>query len=375
MILPGGTIGILGGGQLGRMIASAARQLGYSVVVLAPEADSPAFGLADRALHASYEDTDAARQMAEACDVLTYEFENIPEATVRAVEERVPTRPNAFLLGVTQDRIREHAFLHSLGIGTAPGLPVSTRADLDIAVLRHGFPSRLKSARGGYDGGGQQRLRGAADVASAVLGDRTWLFERDVPFRTEISVIVCRGVSGELRTFPVFENQHADGILRITRTPARVPQWAAERAEAIARTIAEAAGLVGTLTVECFVTEDDVLVNELAPRVHNSGHLTVEACVTSQFAQHVRAICGLPLGDVSLRAPAAMVNLLGVTDRRRVRLHGADVALAMPDVHVHVYGKTSVRPRRKMGHVTALAPTLEEAVARAESAAAALRFE
>ena len=376
MIRPGGTIGILGGGQLGRMIAAAARQLGYGVIVLAPEQDSPAFGLADRVLHASYEDTDAARHMADACDVLTYEFENVPESTVRAVEGRVLTRPDAFLLGMTQDRVREHAFLHALGVGTAPGQAVTTRAELDTAVARFGFPSRLKSARGGYDGGGQHRLRGAEDVEAAPLADdRTWLFERDVAFTAEISVIVCRGASGDVRCFPVFENVHADGILRVTRAPARVPAWAAARAVEIARTIAEAANLVGTLTVECFVTHDDVLVNELAPRVHNSGHLTVEACVTSQFAQHVRAICGLPLGDVSLRAPAAMVNLLGALDRRKVRLHGVDTALAMPDVHLHVYGKTSVRPRRKMGHVTALAPTLEEAVTRAEAAARALSFE
>jgi 5-(carboxyamino)imidazole ribonucleotide synthase len=259
-------------------------------------------------------------------------------------------------------------------VGTAPGCPVRTREDLAAAVARFGFPSRLKSARGGYDGGGQVRLRGPADVAAVDLADRDWLFERDVAFVAEVSVIVARGPSGETRTFPVFENQHADGILRVTRAPASVPAWAAARAEAIARTLAEAANLVGTLTVECFVTENDVLVNELAPRVHNSGHLTVEACGVSQFEQHVRAICGLPLGDTALRSPAAMVNLLGTSDRRRVRLLGADAALAVPEVHLHLYGKTSVRARRKMGHVTALAATVADAVARAEAAVAGLDF-
>lgn len=373
-ILPGGTIGIFGGGQLGRMIAMSARQLGYGVVVLAPEQDAPAFGVADRVLHASFEDTDAARQLADSCDVVTYEFENVTEATVRAIEGRVPVRPDAMLLGVTQDRVKEHAFLHRSGIGTAPGCPVRTREELDAAVARFGFPSRLKSARGGYDGGGQHRLRGPDDVAAAPLDGREFLFERDVPFVAEISVVVARGVDGVAKTFPVFENRHADGILHTTRCPTAVSPALAARAEEIARTLAEAANLVGTLTVECFVTADDVLVNELAPRVHNSGHLTIEACVTSQFEQHVRAICGLPLGDVSLRCPAAMVNLLGTADRRKARLAGADAALATPDVHLHLYGKTSVRTRRKMGHVTALAPTVEEAVARAERAVAGLSF-
>jgi 5-(carboxyamino)imidazole ribonucleotide synthase len=376
MIAPGGTIGIFGGGQLGRMIAMSARQLGYGVVVLAPEADAPAAGLADRVLRASFEDTDAARALADACDVVTYEFENVPEATARGIEGRVPVRPDATLLGITQDRVREHAFLAQNGVGTAPGCPVRTEADLDGAVARFGFPSRLKSARGGYDGGGQHRLRAPADVdaARARLDGRHWLFERDVPFVAEVSVIVARGVNGDIRTFPVFENSHADGILRRTRAPAAVDPRLAARATGIARDLAAAVGLVGTLTVECFVTADDVLVNELAPRVHNSGHLTIEACAVSQFEQHVRAICGLPLGDPALRAPAAMVNLLGAEDRRRVRLTGADAALAIPDVHLHLYGKTAVRARRKMGHVTALGATVGEAVERAERACGLLGF-
>jgi 5-(carboxyamino)imidazole ribonucleotide synthase len=375
MIRPGGTIGILGGGQLGRMIAQSARQMGYGVVVLAPEVDAPAFGLADRVLQATYEDTDALARMAATCDVLTYEFENVPEEAAAAVEGRVPVRPDARLLGITQDRVREHAFVHAAGIGTAPGCPVTTRAELEAAVARFGFPSRLKSARGGYDGGGQHRLRTPADVAAAPIDGRPWLFERDVAFDREVSVVVARGPDGTARTFPVFENEHQDGILRVTRVPARVSTTVARRAEAVALALADAANLVGTLTVECFVVGDDVLVNELAPRVHNSGHLTIEACVTSQFEQHVRAICGLPLGDVRLRSPAAMVNLLGTGEGRKVRLAGADSALAVPDVHLHLYGKTSVRRRRKMGHVTALASDTNTAVARAEAAVAALTFE
>lgn len=377
MIAPGGTIGILGGGQLGRMVAIAARQLGYGVVVLDPSSDAPAVGVADRAVHASFEDTDAARLLAAACDVVTYEFENVSEGTARAIEQRVAVRPDARLLGITQDRVAEHAFLHQAGIGTAPGRPVRTRAELDAAVGALGYPCRLKAAHGGYDGGGQWRIVDAAALAalSAPIDGRPYLLEAEVPFDREVSVVVARSEGGEIRTFPVFENVHAAGILRRTTCPANVTDAVRAKAEGVARTLAEAANLVGTLTVEMFVVGDDVLVNELAPRVHNSGHLTIEACDVSQFEQHVRAICGLPLLTPTLRAPACMVNLLGTEDRRRARLAGADVALAIPEVHLHVYGKVSSRARRKMGHVTALGTTLQEAVERAERAAAALRFE
>ncbi len=381
IVAPGGTIGILGGGQLGRMLAMSARQLGYGVLVLDPDAGAPAAGVADRLFHASYEDTDAARLLAAACDVVTYEFENVPESTVLGIGglpggRRTPVRPDAFLLGVTQDRLREHAFLHANGIGTAPGCPVRTAQELDDAVAAYGMPSRIKSARGGYDGGGQHRIRTPEEHAAARdrLDGRSWLFERDIAFVAEISVIVARGPGGEPRTFPVFENEHADGILRVTRAPARVDPARCRQAEGIARTLARAADLVGTLTVECFVTESDVLVNELAPRVHNSGHLTIEACVTSQFEQHIRAICGLPLGDTALRGPAAMVNLLGTSDRKKIRLTGVEAVLSQRDVHLHLYGKAAVRARRKMGHVTALAPSVDDAVARAELAVAALGF-
>ena len=368
-VLPGGKIGILGGGQLGRMIAMSARQLGYGVIVLAPEGDAPASGVADRTIQASFEDSDAARVLADACNVVTYEFENVPEATVRGIEGRVPVWPDARLLGLTQDRIREHAFLHATGVATAPGQPVRSRIDLVAALTTVGAPARLKSARGGYDGGGQWRIR---DLADAPVLKGEYLLEAEVPFEKEISVIVTRSRTTEV--FPIFENRHRDGILWRTTTPADVSPRVARRAVEVARAIADAAALVGTLTVEMFVVDDDVLVNELAPRVHNSGHLTVEACVVSQFEQHIRAICGLPLVTPTLRSPAAMVNLLGTADVRRVRLTGAEGALAIPDVHLHLYGKTQARARRKMGHVTALAPTVEVALKNAEEAAAFLGF-
>lgn len=376
---PGGTLGILGGGQLGRMLAMSARQHGYGVVVLAPLGDAPAVGLADHAFRAAFEDLDAARALALRSDVVTYEFENVPAATARALEGVRPLRPGENLLAVTQDRLEEHAFLHAQGVPTASGWPVQSGAELEDGLVVLGLPAargRLKAARGGYDGGGQWTIRTVEDVArvrEVVATGGAFLLERDVPFSCEISVIVTRGVDGAVEVFPVFENEHRDGILHLTRAPARVPLATARRAQEIARTLAIASGLVGTLTVECFVVGDEVLVNELAPRVHNSGHLTLEACNVSQFEQHLRAVCGLPLLRPGLVAPAAMVNLLGSDDVRPVRWLGAEDALALPDVHLHVYGKGASRARRKLGHVTAVRSSLEEAVSVAEAAARMLR--
>ncbi len=363
------------------MIALSARQLGYGVVVLAPSDDAPAAGVADHVICASFEDLAAAETLARSCDVVTYEFENVPEATAARIEQLAPLRPGATLLGITQDRVREHALLHRLGIPTAPGVEVSHRDALAACVASVGTPCRLKSALGGYDGGGQWRIASPDDVprvqaALAALGhEGRFLLEAEVAFEREASILVARGQDGAVACFPVFENQHVDGILVCTRVPARVSAQAAARMETIARTLAEEVDLVGTLTVECFVNGDEVRVNELAPRVHNSGHLTVEACGVSQFEQHVRAICGLPLGDPTLRHPAAaMVNLLGVDDVRPVRLAGSAEALRTPNVHLHVYGKTSSRARRKMGHVTATAETADVAERHAREAATCLRF-
>jgi 5-(carboxyamino)imidazole ribonucleotide synthase len=376
MIAPGGRVGILGGGQLGQMLALAARPLGYGIVVLAPESDCPAAGVADRLIRASFEDTEAARQLADACDVVTYEFENVPAATVRAIDAHRPVHPSARLLEVTQDRVEEHAFLHRLGIPTAPGRPAGSLEDVRTAVGAVGFPARLKTARGGYDGGGQWRLRGLEEVEALppVFRDGTrCLVEGEVSFEREFSIVVTRSASGRVTLFPTFENRHAAGILRETTVPSDVPAGLQARAREIARCIAEDVALVGTLAVECFQAGDEVLVNELAPRVHNSGHLTIEACAVSQFEQHIRAICGLPLLEPTLRSPAAMVNLLGTEDRRHVRLEGADRALAEPGVHLHLYGKGE-RPRRKMGHLTALGATAGLALESARSAAGHLRF-
>lgn len=384
---PGATLGLLGGGQLGRMLGMAARSLGYGVVVWAGENKAPAAAIADQVLTQPHGDLEGTIELMRKCDLITLEWENVPADTVAVLAEHRPCHPSASVLRITQDRLEERALIESLGIPTAPAAGVRSAHDLAEASQTLGFPARLKTARGGYDGGGQWRIRRASDLVSVPTMDGTtrYRWEKEVAFEREISVILARSSTGEVRLFPIFENEHKDGILHLTRCPARISPEVARLAESIARRIAEALQIVGTLTVECFVVPrsaaaggapggHDVWVNELAPRVHNSGHLTIEACATSQFEQHIRAICGLPLGETALRGPAAMVNLLGDQVRAPTRLTGAPAALAVPDAHLHLYGKQGVRPRRKMGHVTALAETLDGAVERALKAHAALGF-
>ena len=375
--LPGATLGILGGGQLGRMLGLAARTLGYGVVVWAGPQDAPAGAVADRVLTRPLGDLSGAIELLAQCDRVTFEWENVPAETVEMLAEHRPCHPSGSVLRVTQDRLEERALLTRLGIPTAPAQGIATDADMQNARKTVGLPARIKTARGGYDGGGQWKVRSDNDLAAlpTMDGFTTYRWEKEIAFEREVSVILARSTSGEIRIFPIFENEHHDGVLHLTRCPARITPDVARRAEQIARTIAENLEIVGTLTVECFVLADgEILVNELAPRVHNSGHLSIEACVTSQFEQHIRAICGLPLGETTLRSPAAMINLLGDRSRPQVALVGVTEALAIPDTHLHLYGKKEVRARRKLGHVTALASTLEAAVARATQAHAALRF-
>lgn len=374
---PGATIGVLGGGQLGRMLGMAARTLGYGVVVWAGPTDAPAGAVADKVLTQPFGALPGSLELLATCDVITLEWENVPTDTVSMLAEHLPCHPSAHVLAVTQDRLEERAVLTRLGIPTAPAHGVRFAEDLQAALGGIGMPARVKTARGGYDGGGQWRVRTEDDLAAlpTLDGATDYRWEREIAFEREISVILARSSTGEVRVFPIFENEHRGGVLHLTRCPARIAPDVAARAEAMARTIAEALGVVGTLTVECFVMPDGgLLVNELAPRVHNSGHLTIEACATSQFEQHIRAICGLPLGETTLRSPAAMVNLLGDTARPRVQLDGVAEALAIPDTHLHLYGKREVRARRKLGHLTAVAPTGDAAVERALAAHAALRF-
>lgn len=378
-VLPGGMIGILGGGQLGRMIAVPARQLGYGIAVLTPESDSPAAGLSDLVLRASFDDLDAARRLAAIADVVTYEFENVPAATAAAVEAMGKLRPNAELLRRTQDRNVEHDFLHGLGIGTAPGIAVHTVDDFDRALATFGFPARLKSALGGYDGGGQIRVFDDASRVAARLAVPTavggWRLEAEVAFEREVSVVLARDASGRVEAFPPFENVHQGGILHVSSWPAAGSPLALRRAIQAASAVAEAAEVVGVMCAEFFVIGDDVLVNELAPRVHNSGHLTVEAANVSQFEQHVRAICGLPLLRPAPRTGgAAMVNLLGTAERKHVRLAGVEAVLGENEVSLHLYGKSRERVRRKMGHVTVLGASATEARERALACASQLAF-
>ncbi|HEX3266334.1 MAG TPA: 5-(carboxyamino)imidazole ribonucleotide synthase [Candidatus Limnocylindrales bacterium] len=372
-IAPPATIGIIGGGQLGRMLALAARDLGYRIVILDPDADAPAGALADRVEVGSYDDVGAALRMAEGCSVITYELEHVGPAVIAALDDRRrPIRPGPYPLKLTADRLAERRFVEANEGRVATWRAVSSAADVLEGAAELGYPVRLKAARGGYDGRSQIRLEGTAGIGD-VDGRFGWpsLLEQELVFETELSVVVVRNVDGISRTFPVARNRHDGGILVETVVPAGVSEEVERAAADLAESLATSMGLVGTLTVELFLLSDgSLIVNELAPRVHNSGHWSIEGAVTSQFEQHLRAICGLPLGAVEMRAPAvAMVNLLGEGAPRPAHPTGIYEALEVADAHVHLYDKASVFERRKMGHVTALGASAEEALAKAREAA------
>ena len=379
-ILPPATIGILGGGQLGRMLGLAARELGYRIVVLDPDPACPAAGVADRVEVAAYDDVAGALRLAEGCAVVTYELEHVSAALVDAVAEVRPVRPGAVALRVAQDRLAERDFLTAHGVPVVPWRAVHTVDDLRVAAAELGFPIRLKSATGGYDGRSQFRIADNTAMIGAIARlnahhGQSLLAEHEVDFATELSVVVARGLDGTIACYPVGRNRHDEGILVESVAPADVEPVVATAATALAQRIATAAELAGVMTIEMFLMRDgSIVVNELAPRVHNSGHWTIEAAITSQFEQHVRAICGLPLGDATLRVAAATVNLLGTGPRRQARLEGVEAALAIADVHLHVYDKHEVFERRKMGHVTATGATVDLALERAIAARAALHW-
>ncbi|MFC4618991.1 5-(carboxyamino)imidazole ribonucleotide synthase [Camelliibacillus cellulosilyticus] len=361
LIKPGETIGILGGGQLGRMMAIAAKQMGYRTAVLDPTPDNPCAQVSDIELNAPYNDEVAAEDLARVSDVVTYEFENVDLKTARWLEEKAFLPQGADLLRVTQDRAEEKAAIEQAGVPVAPYRVVVSEEDLAAAVLVCGLPAVLKTTRGGYDGKGQRVIKTKEDLHQAIDeldGKTVFVLEQWIPFKKELSVIVTRSTTGETTTFPVVENVHVNNMLHMTLAPARVNDGVKEQAKSVALTIANALKLVGTLAVEMFLTEDDrVFVNELAPRPHNSGHYTIEACETSQFEQHVRAICGLPLGSTELLKPAVMVNLLGQ--------HMKAVEEALGDfnrAHLHLYGKVEAKVNRKMGHITILADSLDDAI-------------
>ena len=369
VILPGETIGVMGGGQLGRMMAIAARRMGYRVHTLSPGEETPTGQVADLEIKADYEDLDAIRAFAKGVHVVTFEFENVPTAAAAAAAEIVPVRPSGAALHITQQRAREKAFLADRGIPTTPCATVRTLDELAVAMGWIGTPVIVKTAAFGYDGKGQHRLTSIEDGERvwSLVGHQEVLVERVVDFTHELSVVAARGLVGDFVHFGVIENTHRDHILDVSVAPARIPEPIAAEAVEITRVIMDALDYVGVVCVEFFLTTHGrLLVNEIAPRPHNSGHLTFDACVTSQFEQQVRAVCGLPLGSTRLLRPAAMVNLLG-----DLWVNGEPDwcgALAFPDVKLHLYGKEEARPGRKMGHLTAIADTVDEAIEHAVGA-------
>jgi len=372
-ILPGAVVGVLGSGQLGRMLALAAGRLGYRVHTYSPESDSPTGHVADAEIVGSYDDVEALRRFADGVDVVTFEFENVPSASAAAIAERALVRPDGSVLHTTQHRGREKGFLSRAGLPVAPYALVDSLDDLRAALARLGLPAILKTASFGYDGKGQARIDRAEDAVAAWdrLGRQPAVLEAFVDFERELSVVAARGIDGRIAHYGVIENTHARHILDVSVAPARVPPQVERDALGIARAALEALDVVGVLCVELFLTRDGrVLVNELAPRTHNSGHLTIDACATSQFEQQLRAVCGLPLGATDLVRPAAMANLLGDLWQDG-EPRWAD-ALARPGIRLHLYGKRDAKPGRKMGHLTALADTPEDAAALVREARTAL---
>ncbi len=373
MILPGKTIGVLGGGQLGRMLAQAAAQLGYHVHVYEPVGPCPAGEVARKEVNAPYEDVAALTAFARECDVVTYEFENVPAAPLRAIEGVTRLCPQWQVLEICQNRSREKNWLKRNGFPHAKFAEVTSAADetgkraLEQAIRGVGLPCVVKTADFGYDGKGQLKLMSEVDLPVALerFAGHPVVIEQFVNFVCEVSVVVARAVNGETRAFPLTENLHTHHILDFSLVPARVSPAIAATAETLAVTIAEKIGLVGIMGVELFVTSSgEVLVNELAPRTHNSGHWTLDACATSQFEQQVRAICGLPLGDVTLLSPVVMVNLLGDAWNNR---EPDWAGLLAGGAKLHLYGKAQPKPGRKMGHFTVRAQELAVALERAEA--------
>lgn len=372
MIKPGAALGVLGGGQLGRMFAIAARRLGYRVHVLAPDDDTPTGQVADVEIRAGYDDLEAVGRFARGVAAVTFEFENVPAATAEAATRHALVRPAGNVLHTTQNRLREKSFLRAAGLPVTPFAAVRTGTDLDRAAAELGLPAVLKTAAWGYDGRGQFRMEQPADAAAAwaAVGGTESVLEAFVDFDCELSVVAVRGADGDYRDYAPVRNSHRNHILDISMTPTGLSPRVEQDARAIARAVLEQLDVVGVLCVEFFLTRSgELLINELAPRPHNSGHLTIDACGCCQFQHQVRAVCGLPLGDTTLLRPAAMANLLG-------ELWAAGepdwaAALRYSQVNLHLYGKSAARAGRKMGHLTALAESesaAAEQVAKARSA-------
>ncbi|MGH9201701.1 MAG: 5-(carboxyamino)imidazole ribonucleotide synthase [Vicinamibacterales bacterium] len=373
VIRPGAALGVLGGGPLGRMFAIAARRMGYRVHTFSPEEDTPTGQVADVEVTASYDDVDALRAFAGQVAVVTFEFEHVPTEAVDAVEALAPVRPSVVALHTTQLRTREKTFLADRGFPTAPFAPAATLDELSDAVALIGTPAIVKTAAFGYDGKGQHVIKTAADVEAiwAAIGHQEAVVEKLVSLQTELSVIAARGLDGHIVEYPVFENRRHNHILDLATAPALVPRAIAEQAFEITRAVLEELRYVGVLCIEFFLdSHGQLMVNGLVPRPHNSGHLTFDAAVTSQFEQQVRAICGLPLGSTELLRPAAMVNLMG-----DLWMNGEPdwaAACRVSDVKLHLYGKSSPQRGSKMGHLTAMGRSVQEAESRVIAARGAL---
>jgi len=362
-IQPGGIVGILGGGQLGRMLAMAARRMGYRVHAYEPQADGPAGQICDVEVNAPYTDTDALKAFARGVDVISFEFENIPRSAVEAVASLRPVRPRGEVLHICQNREREKTFLEENGFPCAPFRVVRSAETLRLALQEIGMPAVLKTADFGYDGKGQIKLIGEVDTNAiwSAFGAPRGVVEKWIPFQAELSVVCARGLDGAIVAFPASENIHTNHILDLSIVPARFEESILKAAEEIASKITQALDVVGLLAVEFFLTaEGGLLVNELAPRPHNSGHFSFDACMTSQFEQQLRAVCGLPLGSTKLLKPVVMWNILG--DLWNKGTPDWSTVLAEPRAKLHLYGKSEARPGRKMGHVCVMAETVEDAL-------------
>jgi 5-(carboxyamino)imidazole ribonucleotide synthase len=374
-ILPGAAVGVLGSGQLGRMFAIAARRMGYRVHTFSPDNDTPTGQVADVEIVADYDDLDAVRAFARDVSVVTFEFENVSAAAAQAAAEFAPVRPGGNVLHVTQHRLREKTFLRDAGLPVTPFRAVRNAQDLSAALRDLGVPGVLKTAGFGYDGKGQTKITSAESAVEALAAAKgaEMVYEAFIDFDREVSVVASRGTDGDFAHWGVIENRHRNHILDVSVTPTNLPPKVVERAIDVARSVLAKLDVIGVLCVEFFLTrQGDLLINELAPRPHNSGHLTFDASLTSQFEQQLRAVCGLPLGSTQLLRPAAMANLLG--DLWENGEPDWAAACGFADVKLHLYGKAEPRPGRKMGHLTALADTPEEAARVVTAARESLRI-
>ena len=373
VINPGSTVGVLGSGQLGRMFAIAARRMGYRVHTFSPDTDTPTGQIADLEITASYDDLDAVRRFAQAVDVVTFEFENVPSKTTEAAAEHAIVRPDGHVLHITQHRLREKTFLSQHGFPVTPFRAVKNEAELSRAISDLGTPGVLKTAGFGYDGKGQAKIFSIEEGITALRRDASaeYVYEAFIDFEREVSVVAARGANGDFAHWGIVDNTHRNHILDLSVAPADAPPEVADRAIEITRGVLEQLDVVGVLCVEFFLTKaGELMINELAPRPHNSGHFTFDASVTSQFEQQLRAVCGLPLGSTQLVKPAAMVNLLG--DLWTAGEPNWFAACEFGNVKLHLYGKQEARPGRKMGHLTALADDPQRAARDALAAREAL---